>query len=420
MSDKRIPLEEIPFHNISRFSREKGVEMVDALKKINIKYADQLLELPYSEFSSLIDISGVGEKTYEKVITLIKEKSGQFDSEDLCFERIPFTTGSLNFDNMLGGGIYPGTTYCVWGQNATGKSSFVLQVSSTIFQLEDYYQVYDEEGQPVINKQTGEKEFCNDGGYVKPKLDEEGKPLLDENEKVIEDLESYPHILWIDTEATTKEMFQPTYEKRIVEEKKRIIKKSSRYEGICKYFGFSQDKIDHIIEHCFEPHLISIPTYDDLKDYLENNCEKLRDLINGIPNLRLIIMDSLTKLFRIDKGEDPKAMQKVSEHSKILTRLLTFFSIVMDEYTKRGDPLTFIGTNQVYTNLKAAAFSTADEKLVAYGGTTLEHNIDHQVFLQKFGHTKKKAYITDSSKLKSVPIYFQIHPENSVIVDMDK
>lgn len=48
---------------------------------------------------------------------------------DISLEALPrFTTGFLEFDRVLGGGVIPGSVILIGGNSGTGKSTLLLQV----------------------------------------------------------------------------------------------------------------------------------------------------------------------------------------------------------------------------------------------------------------------------------------------------
>ena len=83
--------------------------------------------------SKLIEEIGIGEKTALKIIKAAQdiEKMG-FESADLIWEKRKklnhLTTGSQNFDELLMGGIEPGSVTELFGEYRTGKTQIVHQL----------------------------------------------------------------------------------------------------------------------------------------------------------------------------------------------------------------------------------------------------------------------------------------------------
>ncbi|MFX1462330.1 MAG: DNA repair and recombination protein RadA [Promethearchaeota archaeon] len=83
--------------------------------------------------SKLMDEAGIGEKTAEKIIKVAQdiEKMG-FKSADKIWEKRKtlnkLTTGSQNLDDLLIGGIEPGSVTELFGEYRTGKTQIVHQL----------------------------------------------------------------------------------------------------------------------------------------------------------------------------------------------------------------------------------------------------------------------------------------------------
>ncbi|MFX0012489.1 MAG: DNA repair and recombination protein RadA [Candidatus Hermodarchaeota archaeon] len=83
--------------------------------------------------SKLIEEIGIGEKTAQKIIKAAQdiEKMG-FESADLIWEKRKklnhLTTGSQNLDELLMGGIEPGSVTELFGEYRTGKTQIVHQL----------------------------------------------------------------------------------------------------------------------------------------------------------------------------------------------------------------------------------------------------------------------------------------------------
>lgn len=87
--------------------------------------------------NKLTEAAGIGEKTAEKLVRAAQdiEKMG-FKSADKIWEKRRrlnrLTTGSQNFDDLLGGGIEPGSVTEVFGEYRTGKTQLAHQLCVSV------------------------------------------------------------------------------------------------------------------------------------------------------------------------------------------------------------------------------------------------------------------------------------------------
>ncbi|MFX1572964.1 MAG: DNA repair and recombination protein RadA [Promethearchaeota archaeon] len=87
--------------------------------------------------NKLTEAAGIGEKTAEKLVRAAQdiEKMG-FKSADKIWEKRKrlnrLTTGSQNFDDLLGGGIEPGSVTEVFGEYRTGKTQLAHQLCVSV------------------------------------------------------------------------------------------------------------------------------------------------------------------------------------------------------------------------------------------------------------------------------------------------
>ena len=103
------------------------------LKKLNEAGIIDIRTLAVYPLNKLVDDVGIGEKTAQKIIKAAQdfEQMG-FKSADQIWEKRKelnrLSTGSNNFDDLLGGGIEPGAVTEVFGEYRTGKTQLVHQL----------------------------------------------------------------------------------------------------------------------------------------------------------------------------------------------------------------------------------------------------------------------------------------------------
>jgi len=103
------------------------------LKKLKDAGILTIRTLAMYPLGKLIEEVGLGTKTAEKLVKTAQdvEKMG-FKSADLIWEKRKLlnrlTTGSQNFDDLLGGGIEPGAVTEVFGEYRTGKTQLAHQL----------------------------------------------------------------------------------------------------------------------------------------------------------------------------------------------------------------------------------------------------------------------------------------------------
>ena len=103
------------------------------IKKLTETGITSIRTLALYPISKLMDEAGLGEKTAQKLVKIAQdiEKLG-FKSADLIWEKRralrKLTTGSNNLDEMLDGGIEPGSVTELFGEYRTGKTQIVHQL----------------------------------------------------------------------------------------------------------------------------------------------------------------------------------------------------------------------------------------------------------------------------------------------------
>lgn len=103
------------------------------LKKLKDSGILSIRTLAMYPLKKLTDEVGLGTKTAEKLVKVAQdvEKMG-FKSADLIWEKRKLlhrlTTGSQNFDDLLGGGIEPGAVTELFGEYRTGKTQLAHQL----------------------------------------------------------------------------------------------------------------------------------------------------------------------------------------------------------------------------------------------------------------------------------------------------
>jgi len=103
------------------------------LKKLKEAGIISIRTLAVYPLSKLVEEAGIGEKTAQKIIKSAQEieKMG-FKSADIIWEKRKIlkklTTGSPNLDDLLGGGIEPGSVTELYGEYRTGKTQIAHQL----------------------------------------------------------------------------------------------------------------------------------------------------------------------------------------------------------------------------------------------------------------------------------------------------
>lgn len=112
------------------------------LKKLKEAGVISMRTLAVYPLTKLIDDAGIGEKTALKIIKAAQdiEKMG-FKSADLIWEKRRnlnhLTTSSQNFDDLLAGGIEPGSVTELFGEYRTGKTQLAHQLCVNVQQPYD-------------------------------------------------------------------------------------------------------------------------------------------------------------------------------------------------------------------------------------------------------------------------------------------
>jgi DNA repair protein RadA len=109
------------------------------LKKLKEAGIISIRTLAVYPLTKLVDDAGIGEKTALKIIKVAQdiEKMG-FKSADIIWEKRRhlnhLTTSSQNFDDLLAGGIEPGSVTEVFGEYRTGKTQLAHQLCVNVQQ----------------------------------------------------------------------------------------------------------------------------------------------------------------------------------------------------------------------------------------------------------------------------------------------
>ncbi|MHA2429874.1 MAG: DNA repair and recombination protein RadA [Promethearchaeota archaeon] len=103
------------------------------LKKLKEAGIISIRTLAVYPLSKLVEEAGIGEKTAQKIIKSAQdiEQMG-FKSADIIWEKRKIlkklTTGSQNLDDLLGGGVEPGSVTELYGEYRTGKTQIAHQL----------------------------------------------------------------------------------------------------------------------------------------------------------------------------------------------------------------------------------------------------------------------------------------------------
>ncbi|MDD5178343.1 MAG: DNA repair and recombination protein RadA [Candidatus Nanoarchaeia archaeon] len=106
-------------------------------EKLNEAGFEDLMSLAVSSPGELVNVAGVTEATARKIIKAAREglNMGFESGEDLLKKResvVKITTGSKEFDKILGGGVETGAITEVYGAYGSGKTSLAHQLSVNV------------------------------------------------------------------------------------------------------------------------------------------------------------------------------------------------------------------------------------------------------------------------------------------------
>jgi len=265
---------------------KKEIKNIEDLPGVGEKVAEKLKKAGYLDMMAiaaaspkeLIEVAELGEETSSKIILAAREALDiGFESATKVLEKkakvIKITTGSKNFDGLLGGGVETGNTYECHGAFSSGKSQVAHQLAVTV--------------------QLPEGKGGAGGGC-----------------------------LFIDTEGT----FSPT-----------------RIEQMAKAVKLDPKKVLENIQ-------VGRAYNADHQCLL---VEKASEMIKP-KNIKLIVLDSVTALFRTDysgRGELASRQQKLNRHLHALQRLADVYGVAVyltnqvmaNPAMMYGDPTTPIG-----------------------------------------------------------------------------
>jgi RecA/RadA recombinase len=305
---------------------------------------------------------------------------------------------------MLGGGILVGTDTVVYGKYSVGKTAFCSTVTCRLFLPFDPVPVLDEWNKPFIDPSSGKPLLFNMGGLVK-----KDEPL--------------PKVLWLDTEGTfntqliikirrekgqgsikTKDfevsdddevtLLSDKAKQRSKEVTARAIK--SRFTQICEHIGldFEKDVRPNLI-------LSSARTPDALIQKIKNALQN-----SSQHNIRLIVLDSITKPFRAERGKEDVKMNQLAINSQ---KLQYIFQMLKDlsSSTPRGAAL--VCTNQTYQSLdpyKARADKgTGKYTDIQYGGNAVFFNVDNHLHMYIEKNIRNVQLVDSSYMPKELDIF---------------
>lgn len=135
--------------------------------------------------------------------------------------------------------------------------------------------------------------------------------------------------------------------------------------------------------------------------------DKLLDLISGNPNIGLIVVDSITMLYRLELGE--ATQEKDRDRVNIINRaLLKQLRILTEIARKKHIPI--LVTNQVYSEfLSREDFEAGKERrVVMVAGDILRYWSKCIIELQNVGQGKKRAILRKHRSLPEKDFIFSI------------
>ena len=289
-------------------------------KKLRSAGFEDPMGIATSNPTSLSEICEIGENTARKIIQAARTHlKMDFISGLEMVEKMKtvekLTTGSKEFDNLLGSGVETQAITEAYGAYGSGKSQLAFQLA--------------------INVQLPKEKGGLDGKVV-----------------------------WVDTEGT----FRPN---RIVQiAKAKELDPQKALENIKVARAFSAD------------HQILL-------------IEKLPELFKKHKNIRLIIVDSLTAIFRseyVGRGTLAERQQKLNKHVHSLQRLADRYNVAIYVTNQvMSKPDTFFG-----------------DPTRAIGGHVLGHASTYRIYLRHSKGEKRVAKLVDSPCLPEGECAFKI------------
>lgn len=330
---------------IEKIGENQAKEIYAALREKNIDIST-LMNMSVEE---LVEAGvGIGKARAPTVIAIAKSIGGtvNFERLDILMKekeewspnRESWSTGCMAFDNLLKGGIYLGDSYGFFGGGGVGKTQITMQCIVQMFKRKE------------------------DGGLL---------------------TDSFIPEAWVlDTEDTfDKFVIEGTISERADSDKVSRKLLLSRLESICKARNVD---FNMVASHIF------VSTARDTDMQLQAAKDAL-EIAATHPNLKLIVVDSLMKLFRAEENQGlaTKAgrSQRVAQFLALITKIKTLNNSAV------------IVTNQAYEKMDGTASIYGPEySQVEPGGGSAHHNINNRVHLFVF-QGKRYAKIADSSWL---------------------
>jgi DNA repair protein RadA len=316
---------------------EEKVEKIEDLPGVGTKTVEKLKESGFYDImsiatataSTLVDATEMTKATAQKAINAARAslEIGFKTGEDFVIERSTvghISTGSAEFDKLVGGGIETKSIFEAFGEFGSAKSQLAFQLA--------------------VNAQLSVEDGGLDGTVV-----------------------------FIDTEGT----FRP-----------ERIKQISIAKGLDPETALKNIMVARAYTSDHQMLLV----------------DKIRELIrDGMP-IKLVIVDSLTALFRaeyIGRGTLSDRQQKINRHMHNLQKLADNYNIAI--YV----------TNQVMA--KPDIFF--GNPTVAIGGHVLAHTSTYRVYLRKSKGEKRIARLIDSPHLPDGEAVFNVTPQG--IIDIE-
>ena len=164
--------------------------------------------------------------------------------------------------------------------------------------------------------------------------------------------------------------------------------------------GFSPKKIKSIADarglNCDKIMENILVAKADTTKKLEHYIELAQSKITSASGLKLLIVDSLTHLYKVEFTERPQLPERQSRMSKYLHMLLII--------AQRNDVAVVI-TNQVHSNPNS--YSEAD-KLQPIGGNVLSYSSKYVVNLEEYGFQYRRAILEKSPYRPHFSLYLKI------------
>jgi len=347
---------------LDKFSEKQFKQSLEKMRAVGIKDIGDLTKLDAETLSTMS--VGIGRAKASAVMRIAKSISGavSFERLDVLMktknewkaDRVRWSTGTRAFDLMFGGGIMLGDTYDFYGQGGVGKSQMAMQCLVQMFKRKE------------------------EGGLVTDDFIPEAWVLDTEDtfDKFVAD-NKIPDDGSVDSDKITYKLLM------------------SRLESLCESRNVD---FNLVISH------IWVSTARDTEGQLDEVNNALTMMVEH-PNVRLVVIDSLMKLFR---AEEEQGMATKAGRSQ---RVATFMSKIVQ--IKSITNAAVIGTNQVYSKLDSSSAFGPEFSDTEPGGGSIHHNLNQRIHMFKFRGVRY-AKLEDSVGLPEIKVRYNVNEDGVV------